>query len=191
MTASNPTSWPAHTWSDPAAASFTSFFAIYITTFPTIRRRTSPTPVGCTPGFLFSGINRLAVEASKLLSVSEFERYIFVLHNRFTKFAMDVRSSKGWEPNWLETKILCSYYWLISAVHHLHYFFASGAWILMKVFLYSFDYLLIAICLDGFTFVHKFDDVSFFPQSQSFFFLSNGGLLPSTFYLIFVGVVRA
>ena len=79
---------------DPAA-SFTSFFAMYITAFPAIRRRTSPTPIGRTPGFLFSGINRLAVKASKLLSVSEFEKCMFVLHNRFTKFAMDVRSSKG------------------------------------------------------------------------------------------------
>ena len=32
----------------------------------------------------------------------------------------------------------CSYYWLISAVYHLHYFFASAAWI----FLYLFDCLL-------------------------------------------------
>ena len=63
----------------------------------------------------------------------------------------------------------CSYYWLISAVHHLHYFFASATWILTKVFLYSFDCLLMAICLVCFTFVHKFGDVSFFPQSQSSF----------------------
>ena len=105
MAASDPASWHAHTWSDPAA-SFTSFFAVNITNFPAIRRRTSPTTIGGTPGFLFSGINRLAVKASKLLSVSEFERCMFVLHNRFTKFAMDVRSSKGLEPNWLETKIL-------------------------------------------------------------------------------------
>ena len=61
-----------------------------ITPFLAIRRRTSPTPTGRTPGFLFSGISRLAVKASKLLSVSEFERCMFVLHNRFMKFAMDV-----------------------------------------------------------------------------------------------------
>ena len=86
-----------HTWSDPAV-SFTSFFAMCITNFPAIRRRTSPTPIGRTSGFLFSGINRLAVKASKLLSVPEFERCMYVLHNHFTKFAMDVQSSKGLEP---------------------------------------------------------------------------------------------
>ena len=64
-----------------------------------IRQRTSPTPIGHTPGFLFSSIDRLAMKASKLLSVSEFERCMFVLPNRFTKFAMNVRSSKGLELN--------------------------------------------------------------------------------------------
>ena len=55
MTASNPASRPAHIWRD-CAAPFTSFFATYITSFPTIQRTTSPTPIGRTPGFLFSGI---------------------------------------------------------------------------------------------------------------------------------------
>ena len=66
---------------------------MYITTFPAIRSRTSPAPIRRTPGFLFSGINRLAVKASKLFSVPEFERCMFVLNNCFTNFAMDVRSS--------------------------------------------------------------------------------------------------
>ena len=164
-------------------------FAIYITSFPAIRRRTSPAPVGCTPEFLFSGINRLAVEASKLLSVSEFERYIFVFHNRFTKFAMDVRSSKGREPNWVETKILCSYYWLISAVHHLHYFFASGAWIL--IIFSIFIWLFVDGNLSWWFYFRSQVRWCFLPTISVFFFLSNGGLLPSTFYLVFVGVVRA
>ena len=72
---------------------------MYKATFPAIRRRTSLTRIGHTPGFLFSGINRLAVKASKLLSVFEFERCMFLLHNHFTKFARDDRSSKGLEPN--------------------------------------------------------------------------------------------
>ena len=46
----------------------------------------------------------------------------------------------------------CSYYCLISAVPHLHYFFASVAWILTKVFIYSFDRLLMAIFLVWFYF---------------------------------------
>ena len=70
---------------------------MYIMTFPVIWHRTSPTPNGFTPGFLFSGINRLAVNASELFSVPEFERCIFVLHSRFTKLAMDVRKFKGLE----------------------------------------------------------------------------------------------
>ena len=192
MAAFDPASWPTHAWSDPAAF-FTSFFTMYITNFLAVQCRTSLTPIGCTPGFLFNGINGLAVKASKLFEVSKFERCMFVLHKRFTKFSMDVR-----ESNWLEAKILrqlsasspdgplllllsllnfyrcihkeccvfvflgpfnltslrgelvelldvsdsqfvrfrwkvvvfhCSYSWLISAVHHLHYFFASAAWI--------------------------------------------------------------
>ena len=49
----------------------------------------------------------------------------------------------------------CSYYWLISAVHHLNYFLPSAAWILTKVFLYSFDCLLMAICLASFYFLSQ------------------------------------
>ena len=73
---------------------FYIFFDMYLTTFPVIRRRTSPTPIGRPPGLLFSGFNRLAVKASKLLPVSEFEGGMFVLHKRFTKFAVDIRRSK-------------------------------------------------------------------------------------------------
>ena len=60
---------------------------------------TSLTPIGPNPDFLLSGINRLAMKVSKLLSIPEFERYMLVLHNRFMKLAMYVRSSKGLEPN--------------------------------------------------------------------------------------------
>ena len=67
---------------------------MYITVFPVIRRRTSPTPIGRTTGVLFNGINRLAVNASKLLSVSEFERCMFALHNLFMH-----NRFMGLEPN--------------------------------------------------------------------------------------------
>ena len=66
---------------------FYIFFDMYLTTFPV-------TPIGRPPGLLFSGFNRLAVKASKLLPVSEFEGGMFVLHKRFTKFAVDIRRSK-------------------------------------------------------------------------------------------------
>ena len=98
MAASDPISSPAHTWSDPAA-SLTSFFAMYMITFLAIQHRTSPTPIGRIPRFLISGVNRLAMKASKLLPVPEFEKCMFLLHEIFTKFAMDVRRSKGLEPN--------------------------------------------------------------------------------------------
>ena len=75
-----------------------AFFAMYITTFLAIRVRTLPTLIEHTLGVLFSGINRLVVNASKLLPVSELERFMFVLHVQFTKFAMDIRRSTGLEP---------------------------------------------------------------------------------------------
>ena len=77
------------------------FFAMYITTFLAIRRRTLPTPIGRTPGFLLSGINRLAVNASKLLSVCEFKRCMLtnVLRNLLWIFK-DLRdlSQIDWKP---------------------------------------------------------------------------------------------
>ena len=74
MAASDPASLPAHTWSDPAA-SLTSFSAIYLIVFPAMRHRTSLAPFGHTPGFLFTDINQVALNVSKLLSVPESERY--------------------------------------------------------------------------------------------------------------------
>ena len=53
---------------------FYIFFVMYITIFLAIQSRTSSTPIGHAPGFLFSGIDWLGVKASKLFSVSEFER---------------------------------------------------------------------------------------------------------------------
>ena len=64
------------------------------------------TLIGDTRGFLISGINWVAVNASKMLPVPEFERCMFVYHKHFTKFAMDVWRCKGVELNWLKTKIL-------------------------------------------------------------------------------------
>ena len=55
-----------------------------------ILRRTSPTSIGRAPGFLFSSVNRVAVNTSKLLSVTEFEGCIFMIYKRFRKFAMDI-----------------------------------------------------------------------------------------------------
>ena len=75
-----------------------AFFAMYITTFLAIRVRPLPTPIEHTLGVLFSRINQIAVNFSKLLPVSKLERFMFVLHVQFTKFAMDVRRSKGLEP---------------------------------------------------------------------------------------------
>ena len=173
---------------------------MYITTFPVIRHRASPTPIGRAPGFLFSGINQLAMKASKLLSVYEFERCMFVLRNitvlRNLLWLFEVLrdwSQTDWKPRFctnyqhqvqmghipfwfllllfllnlhrclhkqgcvfvflvlavslrgelvmllnvsdselarFRQKVVvfhCSYYWLISAVHHLHYFFTSAA----------------------------------------------------------------
>ena len=64
---------------------------------------TSMTPVGRTPGFLYSSINRLAMNASKLFSVPGLERCILFC-KLFTKFAIDVRGSKGLESNQLKPK---------------------------------------------------------------------------------------
>ena len=98
MAASNSASRPVHTWRDPAA-SFTSCFCYVHNYYSAILHKTSPTPIGPSTALLFSGINGLAVNASKLLSVPEFERFMFVLHKHFTKFAIDVQRPEGLEPN--------------------------------------------------------------------------------------------
>ena len=51
-----------------SAASWTSFLATCISIFPAIWPNTSCTSIGGSPGFLFCGINRLDVSASKLPS---------------------------------------------------------------------------------------------------------------------------
>ena len=102
MTASDAASWSAHTWSNPAA-SFTSFFAIYRTTFPAIRYRASPTPIGRTPGLLFGGINRLVV---KVLNYCQYLNLkdvclccISVLRNLLWMFeGLRDWTQTGWKP---------------------------------------------------------------------------------------------
>ena len=95
------------------------FFAMYITTFPAIRRRTSPTPIGRAPRFLFSGINRLAVKASKLLYVCEFERCIFVLHNRFTKFLWIFEVLRDWSQIDWKPRFCANYQYQVQMGHIL------------------------------------------------------------------------
>ena len=48
-------------------------------TSPAILRRTSRTSIGRALGFLFSSVNRVAVNTSKLLSVTEFEGCMFMI----------------------------------------------------------------------------------------------------------------
>jgi len=60
--ASQPSSWPAHSWSGPAASS-TSPPMIFKMALAMILLRTSPTPIGLTPGHLSSGIRRQATNA--------------------------------------------------------------------------------------------------------------------------------
>ncbi len=60
MAASHPASWPAPSWRDPTA-DWTSVLVTLRTALSTIRRTISHNPIGRTPGFLFSGISRQAV----------------------------------------------------------------------------------------------------------------------------------
>ena len=62
--ASQPPSWPAHSWSGLAAAS-TSLLTILSTAFAIMHLGTSPTPMGLTPGHLLRGIRQQATRALK------------------------------------------------------------------------------------------------------------------------------
>ena len=53
---SQPASSPAHVWRQPNEEMISSRRAA-VMTFPAIRLRISPTPIGRSPGFLFSGIS--------------------------------------------------------------------------------------------------------------------------------------
>ena len=60
--ASQPPSWPAHSWSGSAASS-TSLPMIFKMVFAMILLGTSPTPIGLTPGHLLRGMRRQATNA--------------------------------------------------------------------------------------------------------------------------------
>ena len=61
---SHPASCPAQNCSDPTDC-ITSFLRCETITFRAMRRSTSPTPIGLSPGFLSRGINQFARKASK------------------------------------------------------------------------------------------------------------------------------
>ena len=62
MAASQPPSWPAHTWSGPAAVWMSSLSTLRIA-LAMILLCTSPMPIGRTPGHLSRGINLHATKA--------------------------------------------------------------------------------------------------------------------------------
>ena len=103
MAAYAPASWPTHTCKDPAA-SWISFFAIPIITFPTTRRITSLTSTGRILGFLFRGIKRFAKNASRVSPSSLTVVFEFLVQNLLVKFASNFRRSKDEDRNDLETK---------------------------------------------------------------------------------------
>ena len=55
--------WPAHSCTDPAALWMSSAMIDRIA-FPMMCLRVSVTPIGCTPGFLFSAMSRHAIKLS-------------------------------------------------------------------------------------------------------------------------------
>ena len=74
-----------------------SSFATFITTFPVILRRTSPSPIGCNPGFLSRGMSLQAKNASS--GVSSFDAstesflvyaFLMALANALLKSALTV-----------------------------------------------------------------------------------------------------
>ena len=79
MRASQPASCSAHTWNDPTL-SIILLRVNETTTFPAIRLRISPTPIGRSPGFLFKGISRHARKASKENAAS-FSKNSFLVSN--------------------------------------------------------------------------------------------------------------
>lgn len=93
-----PAFWPARTCNAPAA-SYTSFLATYIATFPAIRRKTSPTPTGRGPQFLSNSIKRPTINVAKLLSSPASEICIYLIQILLTKYAKDFRKPTNEEPN--------------------------------------------------------------------------------------------
>ena len=86
IAASHPPFCPAHTCTDPAAACISSL-TIFNTDLDMMRRTTSPTPIGLTPGHLFSGIRRHATRAFKPVGC------IGDVHIRRAMFARELQSS--------------------------------------------------------------------------------------------------
>ena len=63
--ASQPPSWPAHSWVVPTACKMLGLMADSVT-LPMILLRTSATPIGRTPGFLSRAMSLQAVKADML-----------------------------------------------------------------------------------------------------------------------------
>ena len=64
MAASDPFGSPVADCSGPADT-WISVLSVHPMLLPIIRRKHSPTPIGLTPGFLLSGINRHEIRASR------------------------------------------------------------------------------------------------------------------------------
>ena len=86
MAASQPASCPAHTCNEPTE-SVMSCLRSLVTVLPTILRNVSPMPIGRKPGFLLSGIRRLARKASSDMLFS------MLVHRCFVIFASDAHRS--------------------------------------------------------------------------------------------------
>ena len=71
------------------------------TTFPVIRLRILPTPIGCSPGFLSMGISRHARKASKK-DASSFSEHSFLV-----KDAIALQRSDELSPKRFDANILC------------------------------------------------------------------------------------
>ena len=97
--ASQPASCSAHTWSDPRL----SIILLQVdetTTFPAIRLRISPTPIGRSPWFLSKGIIPHAMRSSKEDPSS------FSKHSYLVKDAIAPQRSAELPPNQFEANIL-------------------------------------------------------------------------------------
>ena len=76
-----------------------------MTTFPAIRLRTSPTPIGRRPGVLFDGINLQAKKASNDVEYPDVG-VIFSIHSFFITFAKIFLRSEVAVPYCDEVRIL-------------------------------------------------------------------------------------
>lgn len=84
MEAFAPLTWSAYTCNAPGT-SLTLFFDVCIATFSAIWHINSPTPIGQAPEFLFAGIKRFAVKASKLVFQSLHDVYMLFLFRLLIK----------------------------------------------------------------------------------------------------------